>query len=268
MTYEIIPYSDVERIGAVLAKSKLFGMKTPEEAIALCLIAQAEGKHPATAAQEYHVIQGRPALKADAMLARFQNAGGKVEWKAYTDEEVSGIFSHPQGGSVTITWNVKMAKDLGFLAKDNWKKYPRAMMRARCISEGVRTVYPGIAVGIYTPEEVQDFEKGGEVIEGTFARSPFKTAADRNRFCKNAVDAFANAMTLDELKEIAELNHARMEEMKASGDERDALAVEEMRKQYGINKKRIESEPLSVDAELAAREAAFAEGGEYDEIKY
>lgn len=154
----LVPYNDLERMGATIAKSKLFGMKTPEEAVALMLIAQAEGKHPATAAQEYNVIQGRPALKADAMLARFQANNGKVKWLVYTDKEVSGEFSHPSGGSVTITWNMEMATKLGYHTKDNWKKFPRAMMRARCISEGVRTVYPGIAVGIYTPEEVQDFD--------------------------------------------------------------------------------------------------------------
>jgi hypothetical protein len=32
------------------------------------------------------------------------------------------------------------------------------MLRARCISEGIRTVYPSSVVGTYTPEEVQDFE--------------------------------------------------------------------------------------------------------------
>jgi len=40
--------------------------------------------------------------------------------------------------------------------KDNWKAYPRAMMRARVVSEGIRTVFPGVVLGVYTPEEVQD----------------------------------------------------------------------------------------------------------------
>lgn len=164
---QLVPYADVERIGKMLAASKLFGMKTAEEAIALCLIAQAEGKHPATAAQEYHVIQGRPALKADAMLARFQAAGGKVGWTSYTDTKVAGKFSHPQGGAVTIEWSIEMAKKLGYDKKDNWRNFPRAMMRARCISEGVRTVYPGIAVGIYTPEEVQDLDNKPDMVDIT-----------------------------------------------------------------------------------------------------
>lgn len=153
----LMQLSDIEKMGAYIAKSGLFGIKTPEQAIALMLIAQAEGKHPATAAQEYNVIQGRPALKADAMMARFQAAGGKAQWGTYTDQKVVGTFSHPQGGTVEITWTFEQAKKIGLTGKDNWKNYPRAMLRARVISEGIRTVYPGVAVGIYTPEEVQDF---------------------------------------------------------------------------------------------------------------
>ena len=159
MANELVPMSDIEKMGNAIAKSGLFGMKTPEQAIALMLIAQAEGMHPAIAARDYHVIQGRPALKADAMLARFQAAGGKVEWKVYTDAEVTGVFSHPSGGSVSLTWTLEQAKKIGLAGKDNWKNYPRAMLRARVVSEGIRTVYPGCVVGVYTPEEVQDFDE-------------------------------------------------------------------------------------------------------------
>jgi hypothetical protein len=140
-----------------VAKSGLFGMKTPEQAMALMLVAQAEGYSPALAARDYHIIQGRPALKADAMLARFQMAGGKVEWVTYTDTEVKATFSHAQGGSITLSWTFAQAARIGLTSKDNWKNYPRAMLRARVISEGIRTVYPGCVVGVYTPEEVSDF---------------------------------------------------------------------------------------------------------------
>ena len=158
MTYALVPIQDIEKMAVAIAKSGLFGMKTPEQAVALMLIAQAEGMHPAIAARDYHVIQGRPALKADAMLARFQTAGGKVNWDVYTDAEVKATFSHPAGGSVTLSWTLAQATRIGLAGKDNWKNYPRAMLRARVISEGIRTVYPGCVVGTYTPEEVQDFE--------------------------------------------------------------------------------------------------------------
>jgi hypothetical protein len=154
----VIPLADIERMASYIAKSGLFGIKNVDQAVALMLIAAAEGKHVASAAIEYNVIQGRPALKADAMMARFQAAGGQVKWGEYTDKRVVGTFSHPQGGSVEIVWTFEQAKAIGLTGKDNWRHYPRAMLRARVISEGIRTIYPGVAVGVYTPEEVQDFE--------------------------------------------------------------------------------------------------------------
>lgn len=154
----LVPVDQIQIMATAVAKSGLFGVKTPEQAMALMLIAQAEGSHPAIAARDYHVIQGRPALKADAMLARFQQAGGKVQWDIYTDTEVKATFSHPAGGSITLAWTIEQAKRIGIAGKDNWKNYPRAMLRARVISEGIRTVYPGCVVGVYTPEEVQDFD--------------------------------------------------------------------------------------------------------------
>ena len=154
----IIPYNDMQQMAEVAANSKMFGFKNPQEALAIMLLCQAENMHPAVAMRDYHVIQGRPALKADAMLARFQAAGGSVTWKEYTDEQVTGVFTHPQGGTLELGWSLAQAKRIGIANKDNWSKYPRAMLRARTISEGIRAVFPGCVVGVYTPEEVQDFE--------------------------------------------------------------------------------------------------------------
>jgi len=157
MSTALVPVQDLERMAAAVAKSGLFGIKTPDQAMALMLVAQAEGLHPATAARDYHIIQGRPTLKADAMLARYLQSGGKVEWHEHTDTKVSATFTHPQGGSLKIDWDMARAKQAG-LTNPNWAKYPRQMLRARVISEGVRATNPGVAVGVYTPEEVQDFE--------------------------------------------------------------------------------------------------------------
>jgi hypothetical protein len=79
VTVPAYPVSDLERMARAFAASKLFGVQNPEQALALCLVAQAEGRHPATAAQDYSIIQGRPSKKADAMLRDFLAGGGKVE---------------------------------------------------------------------------------------------------------------------------------------------------------------------------------------------
>jgi len=147
----------LEKMADYVVRSRLFGVRTKEEAVALMLLAQAEGLHPMIAIKEYYIIHGRPALRADAMLARFQRAGGKIEWHVLDDTKAKATFYHPQGGKVTIEWDIERAKKAGLVKEDSaWLKYPRAMLRARVISEGVRTVYPAVTTGIYTPEEIQD----------------------------------------------------------------------------------------------------------------
>jgi len=170
MSTALIPFDDMERMAVSVAASKLFGISNKDQAVALMLLCQAEGLHPAIAARDYHIIQGRPALKADAMLARFQQAGGSVQWKDYTDEKVTGVFSHPSGGSLEVSWSLAQAKSIGIANKDNWRNYPRAMLRARCVSEGIRSVYPGCVVGVYTPEEVQDFTPSKPIDMGVAER--------------------------------------------------------------------------------------------------
>jgi hypothetical protein len=155
MANELVPYADVEKMAAAVAKSGLFGSKTPEHAMTLMLIAQAEGLHPMAAVQQFHIINGQPARKAWSMLERFQSAGGKVEWHERTDAKVSATFSHPQGGSVKIDWDHARAAKAQ-INNPMWKKYPRQMLTARVISEGVRTVFPGATGGFYAEEEVSD----------------------------------------------------------------------------------------------------------------
>lgn len=155
----IIPFQDMQAMAEAIAKSGLFGMKDVNQVLALGLVAQAEGQHFATAARDYHIVQNRPTLKADTMLARFQAAGGKVDWVEYTDTKVSGNFTHPNGGSLTVTWTIEQANHIGLNKPGSgWQKYPRAMLRSRVVSEGIRAVYPGCVIGTYTPEEVQDME--------------------------------------------------------------------------------------------------------------
>ena len=166
----LVPLQDITQMAEIAAGSKMFGFKNPQEAMAIMLLCQAENLHPAVAMRDYHVIQGRPALKADAMLARFQQAGGSVQWKDYTDEKVTGVFSHPSGGSLEVSWSLAQAKSIGIANKDNWRNYPRAMLRARCVSEGIRSVYPGCVVGVYTPEEIQDFKPSKTIDMGIAER--------------------------------------------------------------------------------------------------
>ena len=251
MSTALIPVDQVERMAVAVAKSNLFGVKTSDQAMALMLIAQAEGMHPAIAARDYHVINGRPTLKADAMLARFQTAGGKVEWSDYTDQRVIGTFSHPKGGSVTIEWTVEMGRKAGLLGNQTWTKYPRQMLRSRCISEGIRTVFPGVVVGTYSEEEGQDMAPqtivrdmgNAEEVAAPAPAIPATPAVD--------VDSLIKTIKSAATREFLELLRPQMRRV-PKGKERDRVVAAVQRRADEIDAEqapRAEQAP-PVDAEI------------------
>lgn len=154
----IVGFDELWGMAEAVAKSKLFACKTTEEAVTLMMLAQAEGVHPIQAMRMYHIINGRPSMRADAMQAKFQQRGGRVRWVERSDEVVTAEFSHPdlQPNPLSITWDDERVKLAG-IKKDNHLKFPAQMKAARCISEGVGAIMPEVKMGLYTPEEIEGF---------------------------------------------------------------------------------------------------------------
>ena len=148
-------FDEKRQMAECLAQSGLFGVKNPVQALALMLVAEAEGEHPASIAQDYDIIQGKGTRKTHSVLARFQAMGGKVEWHELSHTRAEATFSHPKGGALRIDWTIEQAKQAKLTGKDNWQGYARAMLRARLIAEGVRAVYPAAIGGWQVPEEAQ-----------------------------------------------------------------------------------------------------------------
>ena len=76
--------------------------------------------------------------------------------------EYSHPVHHPEAFPVTKT--LKQYVDNGTAIsfkgclKDNWKKNPDAMLRARNSTAGIRAVLPGVIMGIYAEEEIERVE--------------------------------------------------------------------------------------------------------------
>ena len=157
---QIFTVPDMQTMAASVAKSRLFGLDE-SQAFTLMLLAQSEGIHPIKAVQRFHVIQGRPAMRADAMLADFQKLGGTVEWLTESDdrEKCEAVFRHPKHApqGKTIRFGINDAKAAGLANKDIWKAYPSSMLRAHVVSIGIRMIMPGIVAGLYTEEEAGSF---------------------------------------------------------------------------------------------------------------
>lgn len=156
----MVPYVDLQKMAEAVVGSRLFpSINTVPQALTLFMVAQAEGLHPIQAMRRYHIIQGQVSLRTDTMLANFMARGGKVEWVKVTTTECEAVFDAPGlSKPLSYRWTMEDAGRAGLAGKDNWKKDPRAMLKARVISGGLRLADPASVVGLYAPEEVQDFE--------------------------------------------------------------------------------------------------------------
>ncbi|CAL9348289.1 hypothetical protein SUDANB1_00408 [Streptomyces sp. enrichment culture] len=131
---------------------------------------RALGLDVVTTINTIHVIKGKPTQSADLMLSRAREAGHKVRIRQEPGQCTVSIWrSDDPEFENAVTWTYDDAVTAGLCEmrngkpysrsskgeKQNWEKYPRAMLRARAISECVRTACPEVLHGaIYTPEEV------------------------------------------------------------------------------------------------------------------
>ena len=161
------PMSAITDLGKLFHQSQIMGVSTPGDGAVLALTCMCEGITPLEFAKTYHIIKGRPSMKADAMSARFRQSGGKCRWINLGDEgkEARAEFSY-DGQTLEIAYTIDDAKKV--MGKDdkgkdridqpdsNWSKDRGAMLRARLITKAIRIIAPELIAGVYTPDELED----------------------------------------------------------------------------------------------------------------
>lgn len=70
MSNEMVCMDDLKQMATAACKSGLFSMPSPEAALTLMLLCQAEGLHPIQALRHYHIIKGRPAKRPTQQSAK------------------------------------------------------------------------------------------------------------------------------------------------------------------------------------------------------
>jgi hypothetical protein len=149
-------------------KSGMFGCTQPGQGAVLLSTCMTDRISPIEFIRTYHLIEGRPSMRADAMLAKFTQQGGKYKILSFTADKAEAVFFFGDN-EITMSMTMKEAEAAGLThskagkIKDNWKSFPRQMLWARVVSSAIRLVAPGIVAGVYTPEEVQDFDKAAAI---------------------------------------------------------------------------------------------------------
>lgn len=107
-----------------------------------------------------HVIDGKPSASADLMASMVRKAGHKLRVKVEgTGKQATAIAQVIRADDPDFTYEVRWtwqdALTAGLGDKDNWRKYPTSMMKARAISAVIREGASDAMMGvIYTPEEL------------------------------------------------------------------------------------------------------------------
>jgi hypothetical protein len=144
-------------------------INTPEKAVAVMMTGRELGLGPMQALRSITIIEGKPALSAELIAGLvYRRVPGAV--LRVVESEASHCIveaARPGGAKPTrICWTMEDAKAAGLTMKDNWKKYPRAMLRCRAITEAARAVFPDATMGVYDPDELGAVTTvTGEVID-------------------------------------------------------------------------------------------------------
>lgn len=116
------------------------------------------GLQPMQAMQNIAVINGRPSIWGDAMIALVR-ACPAFEYitETQTDREATCVIKRKGEPEAVRTFSMEDAKRAGLMVKSGpWTQYPKRMMQMRARSWALRDVFPDVLKGMICAEEAMD----------------------------------------------------------------------------------------------------------------
>ena len=153
----IATLDDVARVATIAARSGLARCSKPEEAAIILMTGMELGLTPMQSLRGIYIVEGRPVLAADTMVAIVTRSGACRYWRTIeTTAERCEIHTQRVDDDTIYrrVWTMDDAKRAGLSGKGTWAKYPTAMLRHRCAADMAREIYPEILLGMYDPDEI------------------------------------------------------------------------------------------------------------------
>ena len=195
------------------------------------------GLQPLQAMQNIAVINGRPSIWGDAMLAIVRGSG-LLESIKEDISETGAVCTIKRRGEEAVSreFTQEDAKRAGLLGKSGpWQQHPKRMMQMRARAFALRDVFPDVLRGVAIAEEARDLpvvkDMGeADVVETAPAAPPAsKTEALRNKVASKrkageevTLDAVLKA--IDAAHNNADLTKAAEQAVKLGNDEDKAKA--------------------------------------------
>lgn len=159
---EKLTFEEMKEMAKIFYKAGACNGASEDQIFMLMAVTQAKGISAALVAERYGCIkgknmpEGRPFLKTAAIQSDFYAAGGKITWIERSDKAAEANFFHSLGGSVNVRWTLDDMRRIGRKDTELWQKFPRSMLSARVIAEGIKAVYPALCGFVLDEESEMD----------------------------------------------------------------------------------------------------------------
>jgi len=153
---EISTLTDVERLASIAVASGLVQVRRAEEAAMLLITGRELGLSPMQSLRGIYVVNGRPVLSADLLVAIVRRSGLCESWRTVESTATTCTIETLRRGETAParkTWTADDARRASLAGKGTWGAYPAQMLRHRCAADLAREVYPDVVLGLYAPEE-------------------------------------------------------------------------------------------------------------------
>ncbi len=187
------------------------------------------GLEPFQAIQSIAVINGRPCLYGDGLIAVVR-ASDLCMWitEGYDEEtQTATCATHRKGDPQAIvrTFSMDDAKKAQLLNKQGpWKNYPLRMLQMRARAWCLRDAYPDLLKGLRVVEEVQDYEPEGVITEYELPSAPAQVKVPTEALPENQAeggDPDPNEMTLAKVERAMHDSKTLEALLKAANDAKE-----------------------------------------------
>lgn len=127
----------------------------PQKAVAIIMLGRELGIAPWAALTSINVIQGKPTVSPQLMLALINRSGQLEDMVIESDETTCTVTMKRKGRTAhSYTFSDSDAESMGLLNKDNWRKQRPIMRQWRAVAGCARVVFADVILGLYTPDEM------------------------------------------------------------------------------------------------------------------
>ncbi len=214
------------------------------------------GLQPLQSMQSIAVINGRPSIWGDAMLALVRSSGLlEAINEEVTDTKAVCTIKRRGEQEVVREFSMQDAKQAGLSGKQGpWAQYPKRMLQMRARAFAMRDVFPDVLRGVHVAEEAQDMSErdmGAADVVGEVPTAS-RTSAPKAKLLSKQEPAALGSVLAQIAESTGKEGLAKAKEMAGKLNEEDRATAAEAYKARVAELKRAAAQVNKETGEVAA----------------